>query len=485
MSDIFISYKREEQPEARKLADALEREGWEVWWDPKLRAGDDFDRIIEAILNESRCVIVLWSEMSVQSDYVLAEATEALEKKKLMPVAIEKVTLPFRFKRLHTLQLVNWDGSSESVEFRKLVENISGRLGKPETHISRAQPVPEGKPPSFEGHYREQRKTPGAHITGLKPPVIIGLSVGAVALLILIVLVKWLPVSVKQEPVLSAPSIATSTPAPTRKEPLIGEASKPVVVPQTKRITSSLTPGAVFRDPLKIGSEGPEMVVVPAGTFQMGDVQGDGERNEQPVHAVRIQKPFAIGRYEITFDDYDRFTKATGWTVPKDGGWGRARHPVINVSWQEVQIYLKWLLKQTGKRYRLPSEAEWEYAARSGGKDEKWSGTSDVKQLPDYAVFRQRQTEPVGSKKPNGLGLYDMSGNVFEWVEDCSHSNYNGAPSDGYTWGEENGGSCNPRMIRGGSWTSLAMYLRTAYRRGYFQAFGSENVGFRLVQDLP
>src|SRR5262249_54295050 len=120
MSDIFISYKREEQPEARKLADALEREGWTVWWDPKLRAGDDFDKIIEAVLNESRCVIVVWSALSVKSDYVRAEASEALEMKKLVPVAIENVSLPFRFKRLHTPKLLNWDGSSESAEFQKL-----------------------------------------------------------------------------------------------------------------------------------------------------------------------------------------------------------------------------------------------------------------------------------------------------------------------------------------------------------------------------
>ena len=112
MSDIFISYKREEQPEAKKIANALEREGWSVWWDPKLRAGDDFDKIIEAVLNESRCVIVLWSEKSLASDYVRAEASEAMEQKKFVPVAIENVNLPFRFKRFHTPKLLNWDGSN-------------------------------------------------------------------------------------------------------------------------------------------------------------------------------------------------------------------------------------------------------------------------------------------------------------------------------------------------------------------------------------
>src|SRR5215813_13377608 len=133
MSDIFISYKREEQAIARKLANALAGEGWSVWWDPKLRAGDDFDRIIEAVLNKSRCVIVLWSELSIQSDYVRAEASEALEKKKLVPVAIENVTPPFRFKRLHTPKLLNCDGSSESAEFRKLVDDITEIIGPPKS----------------------------------------------------------------------------------------------------------------------------------------------------------------------------------------------------------------------------------------------------------------------------------------------------------------------------------------------------------------
>lgn len=140
MSDIFISYKREEQPEARKLAEGLEGEGWTVWWDFKLRGGDDFDRVIEAALNESRCVIALWSKLSVKSDYVIAEAREAFEQKKLVPVAIEKVNLPFRFKGLHTLNLFNWDGSSESSEFRKLVDDITAIIGEPirETNVARA-----------------------------------------------------------------------------------------------------------------------------------------------------------------------------------------------------------------------------------------------------------------------------------------------------------------------------------------------------------
>jgi hypothetical protein len=134
LGDIFISYKREEQPEARKLANALEREGWSVWWDPKLRAGEHFDDVIEKALRESKCVIVMWSELSVQSRYVRDEATYALERNKLVPVTIENADLPFRFRGVHTLSLVDWDGSNTFPEFRKLTDDIRGRIGESAPH---------------------------------------------------------------------------------------------------------------------------------------------------------------------------------------------------------------------------------------------------------------------------------------------------------------------------------------------------------------
>jgi hypothetical protein len=139
MSDIFISYKREEQATARKLASALENEGWTVWWDPKLRAGEHFDDVIEKALNEAKCVIVLWSNLAVSSEYVKAEATEALEQKKLVPVKIESVNLPFRFKRVHTPSLLEWDGSKDSSEFQRLVEDIAAIVGPPTTDGRKGQ----------------------------------------------------------------------------------------------------------------------------------------------------------------------------------------------------------------------------------------------------------------------------------------------------------------------------------------------------------
>ena len=231
----------------------------------------------------------------------------------------------------------------------------------------------------------------------------------------------------------------------------------------------------------------PEMVEVKAGAFQMGDIAGRGDKGEQPVHEVKLQKSFKLGKYEVTFDEYDRFALSAGRPLPHDQGWGRGRRPVINVSWEDARDFADWLSKQTGKRYRLPSEAEWEYAAGSGGKDEDevWAGTSDEKQLDNYAVFRKSQTEiVVGSRKPNGVGLYDMSGNVWEWIQDCWHENYNGAPKDGRAWGEESGADCGLRVLRGGSWDDGPEFLRASLRGGGRAAGRSNGVGFRVAQDL-
>ena len=228
----------------------------------------------------------------------------------------------------------------------------------------------------------------------------------------------------------------------------------------------------------------PEMVAVPGGSYQQGDIRGLGSKDEEPVRRVTI-KPFAMAKNEVTFAEYDRYVELTGSRSPNDQDWGREKHPVINVSWEEAVAYAQWLSQATGEHYRLPTESEWEYAARSGGKDETWAGTSDVKQLADYSVYDAERTEVVGSKKPNGLGLYDMSGNVWEWVEDCWHENYNSAPTDGSAWLDENDGSCGQRVIRGGSWGNTPENLRASNRNWDYTDNRSNVLGFRLVQDIP
>lgn len=236
-----------------------------------------------------------------------------------------------------------------------------------------------------------------------------------------------------------------------------------------------------------IQKDGPPMVLISLGQFKMGSLKNP---DEAPVREVRFFKPFAIAKYETTFEEYDHFAQATHKKRPRDPGFGRGRRPVLNVLWQDARDYATWLSQETGKRYRLPTEAEWEYAARSIAKhqDDIWSGTSEEIRLPNYAVFQADRTEPVGSKESNGLGLYDMSGNAWEWVEDCWHENYQGAPTDGSAWLKTGGGNCSQRVIRGGSYyDKTPEVLRTLSRFWSYtddRYGGLDIIGFRLAQDL-
>ncbi len=230
---------------------------------------------------------------------------------------------------------------------------------------------------------------------------------------------------------------------------------------------------------------GPAMVIIPAGQFQMGDLNGVGYKSEQPVHQVTINYSFAIGKYEVTFAEYYAFANATNRSLPDDWGWGRGNRPVIEVNWDDAQAYAAWLSEETGKRYRLPSEAEWEYAARAGTTTNYFWGDAIGNNRANCAgcgsQWDNSQTAPVGSFQPNQFGLYDTHGNVWEWVEDCWHDNYRGAPSNGSAW---TSGSCGSRVLRGGSWFSGPRLLRSANRGGSTPGSRDFDYGFRLAQDL-
>ena len=187
--------------------------------------------------------------------------------------------------------------------------------------------------------------------------------------------------------------------------------------------------------------QGMTFVPIPAGQFEMGCVSNDGcyGKEGRPVHTVRVEK-FELSKYEVTFEEYDRFTAATGRDRADDEGWGRGQRPVINVSWEDAVAYTEWMSEQTGERYRLPSEAEWEYAARAGTeKKYSWGneiGSNRANCDECGSEWSGEQTAPVGSFDPNRWGLHNMHGNVWEWVQDCSNMDYDGAPQDGSAWGE-------------------------------------------------
>jgi formylglycine-generating enzyme required for sulfatase activity len=237
-------------------------------------------------------------------------------------------------------------------------------------------------------------------------------------------------------------------------------------------------PGKVFRDRLKDGSFGPEMIWIPAGRFRMGDIQGSGYDNEKPVHSVNV-KQFAMGKYEVTFAEYDKFANATGRVKPDDEGWGRGNRPVINVSWNDAVAYTNWLSQQTGKTYRLPTEAEWEYAARAGTETKYWWGNhigSNKANCYDCGDSF-KYTAPVGSFQSNAFGLFDMLGNVWEWT--CSeYENKYGGKEQKCSLGNNN---AKDRVLRGGSWGFNPLNVRAAVRGRNYPDIRGNGSGFRVV----
>lgn len=243
-------------------------------------------------------------------------------------------------------------------------------------------------------------------------------------------------------------------------------------------------PGAVFKD----CDECPEMVVIPAGSFNMGspaDPEQDpfsnakpvkvGEDSEKPQHRVDIQS-FAIGKYEVTQEQW----YAVMGNNPSSNK-GRTL-PVENLSWDDAQLFVQKLSQKTGKKYRLPSEAEWEYAARGGSTTTYPWGNSDS-ELHVYAWFNAiaNATNPVGLKPPNQFDLYDMVGNVWEWTQDCRNPTFIGAPTDGSVW---TSGGCSLRVLRGGSWRNAPQNLRSATRDFHTTVFRDASVGFRVARAL-
>ena len=259
--------------------------------------------------------------------------------------------------------------------------------------------------------------------------------------------------------------------------------------------------GERFRDCARC----PEMVVVPAGSFLMGSPESERKRDERegPVHQVRIAAPFAVGVYEVTFAEWDACEDAGGCRghLPDDADWGRGRRPVIFVSWEDARAYVGWLSEKTGKRYRLPSESEWEYAARAKTRTSRPWGDSQsgqcshanggdafakrVSKYPNWAVVAcddgHVNTAPVGRYEGNAWGLHDVLGNVWEWTEDCWNKSYEGAPTDGSAWGS---GDCSTRVLRGGAWTSNPWRLRSASRLARVFDDRSFWSGFRVARTL-
>ncbi|MGB5179454.1 MAG: SUMF1/EgtB/PvdO family nonheme iron enzyme [Gammaproteobacteria bacterium] len=241
--------------------------------------------------------------------------------------------------------------------------------------------------------------------------------------------------------------------------------------------------GRSFRESLRIGGQGPVMVELPAGSYEMGSSGNSLNFDEGPRHQVSLSA-FSVSKFEVTFAEYDRFARASGRRLPYDESWGRGKRPVINVSWEDARAYARWLSKQTGNTYRLPTEAEWEYVARAGVHTSFWwDDRDDILHANCFncgSEWDSKRTAPVGSFGANDFGLHDVAGNVQEWTADCYHGSYHGAPADGSAWQFP---ECVMRVVRGGAYTSPLDSLRSAKRSQYDQDTRLDNIGFRVVRE--
>ena len=560
--DVFISYKREDMARAKALAEALALRGYSVWWDIDLMPGDRFADEILAVIKRARATIVLWSAASVTSGFVRAEATAADGLERLIPARLDDCELPLPFNVLHTHDLRGWGPGVDEVVLAPLFKAIEKRTGKAPTAAPQAataavnlhrpdreaalwKSISEQQPQSAEeyAHYLQAypegtfaelarlrlgklgKGKPGAWLDGKR--VKLGAAAAAVAGIVglLASVTEYRPPpreslprpgagSDVEQPVARSEAVTAQPTTPTA-----GEEVGPAIAER------GLQPGDRFRD----CAECPEMVVVPAGSFLMGSPDGEEGRHsdgrEGPLHRVTIAEPFAIGVYEVTRGQFATFVEATGHDAGNgcytfsDGSWvfqdGRNwrspgfeqsdEHPVVCVRWDDARAYVDWLNAELGFEglYRLPSEAEWEYAARAGTESRRFWGDdledregcafanaadltakdalswSPVMNCRDDHVY----TAPVGAFTANDFGLHDALGNAWEWVEDCWNGSYAeaGRPDDGSAWTT---GDCSRRVLRGGSWLSDPSFLRAATRGGNGPVIRNSNVGFRVARTL-
>ena len=448
MSDIFICYSRTDNVIAKQLTERLEAEGWSVYLDVKIQVGQDWSKEIQKELNAARAIVALWSAKSVESDFVLHEADVGRNKRILYPIFIEKVDYPFGFGRIQTEYMIGWKGEPDHPGLVRLLDALRKNLG-----IKSTPPVSVN---AFDVRQQVGRNKPLCGVSGETaemPETVVGRPYSGL-------------------------------------QPILDSTESPIPTPST----NLFIPGQTFRDQLKDGGEGPLMVVIPPGQFLMGSPSDEPERrdNEGPQHEVIIQKPFALGAYAVTFADYDLFCRKTQRELPNDRSWGRVNRPVIILSWHDAQAYCAWLSELTGYGYRLPSEAEWEYACRAGTQTPYSFGNNITPEQANYdgnypytggnkGQYRGK-TVPVQYLPPNTWGLYEMHGNVWEWVQDAWHENYHGAPTDGNSW--ESADTSMACVLRGGSWNDLAGNCRSAYRVNYQPDKRYSNIGFRCVRVL-
>ena len=430
MADVFVSYKREDAEIANRVVTALRESGISVWWDDGITPRQSWDLEIEQAISEADTVVVLWSPRSVTSDWVRTEAHYGKDRGKLVPILVEPCTIPIAFTLNQTVDLTKWQGDREDRQWRKLLTWI--------TDLTSTKPGNANLPPGLV-----------AAATNVYRDAIGTLPSG--------------------DPIYDGAFINPSTP-----------------------------PGTVFRD----GDQMPVMRIVARGSFLIGATRDDPDRApyEMPQRRIDLPASFAIGVFPVLASEYLKsagsLPSAPVPAAPAQGWLSRFRAsppparaaaaitpqpgiPVTNVSYDEAQAFVDRLSAESQQKYRIPSEAEWEYACRAGSS--ACYSCGDTIDQTKAAFALASGPVAVGAYPPNAFGLYDMHGNVREWTADLWHDDYNLTPQDGRPALD---GHSSMRLVRGGGWRDSAVMLRSAARMRATQAIRVDVIGFRVARSV-
>ncbi len=503
MVDVFISYPRAERARAEPIRDKLLALDLDVFFDlDGIDGGANFPDVIDRALRASRAVLCCWSPLYFTRPWCLVECRNALARGLLTPVRLEafdEFDPPADLQRINFYDLVDWTGEDAHENWNRALRSLGQKLGRelaPE--ISRgffggvsvgeqpATPAPAAEKADLLEDLRRTWDGLDKENTPLVERFLERVSDKAPG--------SGLEFEVEHQLDLLEKAAAQRAAEEAARAKAEAEARAKAEAARAEFDRLLATPLAVFRDALRSGGQGPEMVVIPEGAFLMGSPEDEPERSpaEGPQHRVRIGARFGLGKYAVTFDEYDAFCAASGASKPEDQGWGRGQRPVVNVSWEDATAFCRWLSEETGAGYRLPSEAEWEYACRAGTTTPFWWGSEITPDRANYnakyvyagggakGVYRGK-TEPVDAFEANPWGLFQTHGNVREWCQDAWNDDYKGAPTDGSAWMK---GDTSLAVLRGGSWIGTPSWLRSALRyrsrRGNRDGFN----GFRVARTI-
>lgn len=558
MAAIFLSYSRADRPKAQVFAEALTAEGFSVWWDKVLRAGQTYDEVTEGMLRDADVVVVLWSAVSVKSKWVRTEATLGQRTSVLVPAMIEDAERPIMFELTQSADLIGWEGDRSDVRWQEFVADIRRAAEQAAESEAKAALPPSPAPGQAadmtmeltfwtsvkdsddqadfhaylkrypEGHYSDLARNRIAAIERAEaraaaprpvapapppppapsppPPVASSRKPAPVAPkpapapartaaaparkpgsslplvlggLAAIVLTGWIVSTLIPNGEAAATDMA-ETAAPTAPEaPALPE-------PEVIEIAATETGPPVIETPVEPEPEPepaapvcdvcPAMVSLPGGTFSMGSPATEAGREpiEGPLHDVTV-KAFSISKTEITAGQWAACLADSGCGGYRPPAAESDGMPVTAISWRDANAYTKWLSTKDARTYRLPTEAEWEYAARGGTSTAFWWGDRfDASKAP-----RDRLRE-ASSLPENTFGLQGMLGNVREWVEDCYVNGYSDAPADGSA---VLSGDCGRRVVRGGSIKSGQAEHRAANRARISVTTRDRQIGFRVVRE--